>query len=377
MTSDRSLELIESVYACVSDPDRWQDFLATVADEFGVCALIETVDRSTGIHSVFQSSGLPPANEIEYLEDYARYSPRLSYGLSQDLGAVGYDYQIISEPEMARNPFYAEFLPQLGFRYYMSGVLHQDDTRFSAFSIQRSKQQGHADKADLSRLQVILPHVRQAFDLTLRLEESRIIETGLASACDWLLDAAILIRADGTILFANDPARALINAGDGLRAVENQLSFTNTQSQAAYRAALTAALARSPEKSTEACLDFAAKRPSGAEPLVLAVRQLPVSLLGVATRAAAAVFVRRPETTPGSGNVLRTCFGLTVAEAELAEALRTGTTVSDYALLRGLSSNTVYTHLRRIKDKTGTTRLPDLVRKLNRSVIDLRSSSAH
>ena len=377
MTSDRSLELIETVYACVTGTKRWQDFLGTVADEFGVCALIETLDRATGVHSVFGSNGLPPANEIQYLEDYAHHSPRLSYGLSQKLGAIAYDYQIISEQELARNLFYSEFLPQLGFRYFMSGVLHQDETRFSAFSIQRSESQGHAEKTDLDRLQLLLPHIQQAFDLTLRLECSRELETGLTAACDWLSDATLLIRTNGTILFANDPARLLLNTGDGMRTVNGELSFTHTQSQTNYLLALSAVLEPTRQETIGARLDFAAKRPSGAEPLVVAVRRLPAARHGLSTGAAAAVFVRKPETTSNSVGVLRACFGLTAAEAELAEALRTGVTVSAYGSLRGLSLNTVYTHLRRIKDKTGTSRLPDLVRKLNRVVMDLRPQTPH
>ncbi len=378
MSSDRSLELIEGVYACVSDPDRWEAYLATIADEFGVCALIETVDRSTGTHAVFQSSGLPPANEIQYLEDYAHHSPRLSHGLAQDLGAIAYDYQIITEAEMGRNPFYAEFLPQLDFRYFMSGVLHQDETRFSAFSIQRNDRQGHVDKNDLSRLKVILPHIRQAFDLTLRLERSRNIETGLTAACDWLSDGTILVRSDGTILFANDPARELLNASDGVRTVDGQLSFTHPEAQAAYLAALTSILTRPAHIGTAGTrLDFGAKRTSGADPLVVAVRQLPEARHGLSTGATVAVFIRNPDAAPGCVGILRAFFGLTAAEAELAEALRTGISVSAYGSLRGISQNTVYTHLRRIKDKTGTSRLPDLVRKLNRIVIDLQPPSAH
>ncbi len=377
MSSDRSLELIETVYACISDKDRWQDVLTTVADEFGVCALIETVDRATGVHTVFGSSRLPPASEIQYLEDYAHHSPRLSHGLSQELGAIGYDYQILTEQEMARNLFYSEFLPQMGLRYFMSGILHQDETRFSAFSVQRSELQGHVEKSDLDRLKSLLPHIRQAFDLTLRLERSCETEAALTAACDWLSDATILIRADGTIVFANDPARDLLRAGDGIRTVSGELSFTHPQSQMSYLAALAAVLKR-PQKDTNAVrFDFAANRPTGAEPLVVAVRRLPAARHGLSTSAMAAVFVRRPEASSDGVDVMRTCFGLTVAEAELAEALRTGISVSAYGSLRGLSVNTVYTHLRRVKDKTGTSRLPDLVRKLNRVVMDLRPQTPH
>jgi DNA-binding NarL/FixJ family response regulator len=37
-----------------------------------------------------------------------------------------------------------------------------------------------------------------------------------------------------------------------------------------------------------------------------------------------------------------------------------------------VSVNTVYTHLRRIKEKTGCTRMPELIRKLNDLHVPLR-----
>jgi DNA-binding CsgD family transcriptional regulator len=66
-------------------------------------------------------------------------------------------------------------------------------------------------------------------------------------------------------------------------------------------------------------------------------------------------------------------FGFTDAEANLAEALRTGTSIGDYARERKLSLNTVYWHLRRIKEKTGCSRLPELISKLNGLRIPVRT----
>ena len=62
----------------------------------------------------------------------------------------------------------------------------------------------------------------------------------------------------------------------------------------------------------------------------------------------------------------------TEAEASLAEALCAGVTPGDYALTRSVSLNTVYTHLRRIKDKTRCRRMPELIRKLNDTVAPAR-----
>jgi DNA-binding CsgD family transcriptional regulator len=58
-------------------------------------------------------------------------------------------------------------------------------------------------------------------------------------------------------------------------------------------------------------------------------------------------------------------FRLTVAEAKVATALCAGLSPDDYARENELSSNTVYTHIRHLKEKTGSGRMAELIRKLN------------
>ena len=53
--------------------------------------------------------------------------------------------------------------------------------------------------------------------------------------------------------------------------------------------------------------------------------------------------------------------------------MHTGTAPSDYARQHLISLNTVYTHLRRIKDKTGCKRMPELIRRLNDLQLPLRT----
>ena len=46
--------------------------------------------------------------------------------------------------------------------------------------------------------------------------------------------------------------------------------------------------------------------------------------------------------------------------------------VPQYARENALSVNTIYTHLRRIREKTGCSRLPELIHKLNELRLPLR-----
>ncbi len=89
--------------------------------------------------------------------------------------------------------------------------------------------------------------------------------------------------------------------------------------------------------------------------------------------AVAAVFVRDPQAHNAAAiPTLREIFGLTAAGASLAQALQSGTTLAEYAESRRLSANTVYTHLRRVREKTGCSRMPELIRKLNDLQVPLR-----
>jgi DNA-binding CsgD family transcriptional regulator len=62
---------------------------------------------------------------------------------------------------------------------------------------------------------------------------------------------------------------------------------------------------------------------------------------------------------------MRRTFDLTPAEAHLAMDLCRGVSPGAYAGRRGVSANTVYTHMRRLKDKCGAARTVELIATLN------------
>jgi DNA-binding CsgD family transcriptional regulator len=72
------------------------------------------------------------------------------------------------------------------------------------------------------------------------------------------------------------------------------------------------------------------------------------------------------------GQMLQDLFGLTRAEAHLVCALGTGTTAGAYANKRQVSIATVYTHLRRTREKTGWKSVAELTRRFNELNMTLR-----
>ena len=72
--------------------------------------------------------------------------------------------------------------------------------------------------------------------------------------------------------------------------------------------------------------------------------------------------------------MLQELFGLTNAEAHLVQALGTGMTAIDYAQSRNISITTVYTHLRRTREKTGWKSVAELTRRFHELNVSLRVS---
>ena len=114
---------------------------------------------------------------------------------------------------------------------------------------------------------------------------------------------------------------------------------------------------------------------SAAPPYLVSVRPL-ARAAGDAQqrgRAVAMVFVRDTLRQDTAGvRLLAEIFGLTPAEAGLARAIQAGVPLDQYAARRAVTLNTVYTHLRRIKEKTGCKRMSELIRKLNDLQVLLR-----
>jgi len=59
----------------------------------------------------------------------------------------------------------------------------------------------------------------------------------------------------------------------------------------------------------------------------------------------------------------RILYGLTHAEVHLVQALGMGVSPADYARERQVSITTVYTHLRRAREKTGLRSSAELIRR--------------
>lgn len=79
-------------------------------------------------------------------------------------------------------------------------------------------------------------------------------------------------------------------------------------------------------------------------------------------------------TTMASSSLLKTLYGFTRKESELAQALGNGLTLNEYCARAFVTVNTARTHLKSIYRKTSTNRQAELIRLLSRLFIQVRNA---
>ena len=121
--SDLFLQAIDAVYASGLDSARLPQALEATSRLLGAAgAILEVIDKPAQRPVEFCSVGLPDVARIPYIEQFAALNPRIPFALRQRAGAIIWDHQILDEPGMERDPFYAEFLPHMGLRYFAAAI---------------------------------------------------------------------------------------------------------------------------------------------------------------------------------------------------------------------------------------------------------------
>jgi DNA-binding CsgD family transcriptional regulator len=203
-------------------------------------------------------------------------------------------------------------------------------------------------------MSALLPHLSRSLGVMFRLRDAEFNLTVTLAALDRLATGVVLFDEKGAVNHLNREAERILGLDDGLdrRALED-----------AARPLLDIDALHTPHFSASRH----AKRPSGKHPFVLQFAPLPAGndFSEEAKPVRAIGFITDPEA-PWRLDVelLQQLYGITPAEARLAERLCAGDTLAGAAARCGVSEATVKTQLNRLFEKTGTQRQTDLLRVL-------------
>jgi len=376
--NDLFLQTVEAIYGSGLDSERLPEALELTSRMLGAAgATLEILDKPAQRHAAFHAVGVPTLARTPYVEHFASRNPRFPFILRQDAGHVTWDHQILDEDSMRRDAFYSEFLSHLGLRYFLGAMLEHTPEKVALVSVQRTLKQGHVDKREIELMRRLVPHYQRAQDVATRLNSAGDNRGLLENVLDWLTDGVALLRADGDIVYANDALREIAQCSDGFQISDCAIEFRDPNARRRFGVALEA-VQRIGDPSCDARpTDFPVPRVDGMPAYIVSVRPLVRGQLQTTRHVQAEIMVlirdplsRRSATT----KILQDLFSLTNAEAYLAQAVCNGVTTGAYASERRISLNTVYSHLKHIREKTGCKSVPELIRKFADLNVPLRRS---
>jgi DNA-binding CsgD family transcriptional regulator len=269
---------------------------------------------------------------------------------------------IFSPEELDRLPFNADFVGRFGFRWFAALYLVPDGEASVFLSIERQKDQGIFSHREIDLILSMVPHLRRAGQMALRLGESR--AQGMLDAFDQMSCGGVLINVVGRAIRLN--SRAQRHIGRGLTLAYGQLTASHRDANAALQRLIGSVLQLGPACEASARGAVAIPRLKG-RPLIVHAAPIVGSARDIFQSAKAVLMIVDPDDNRDPAEpILRQAFGLTPAEARLAVGLAQGRDLAELSGSFGIGIGTARAQLKAIFVKTGTHRQGELVALLGR-----------
>jgi DNA-binding CsgD family transcriptional regulator len=335
-------------------PQLWPEALEVVAESFNSsgATLVLTPTRapliafSAGIATVMREQyfSLPFPDPREN-----RVSPKMGEGFKGD-------HAYFSSQEIAREPFYQDFLVPRGFGWNAAAALGDG----LLLSLKRDLKRGPYEEAELATLNQALPGLRAASRVASMTWRSTL--SSQLSLLEQINRGAILIDVQGRVMQVND----CVEFGDGLD-VRGGVLYAPAQKDRQRLQGFLAAAVDPEVQSANGASTLVLPRPSGRRPWVLDALACTDALRSLHSRAAALVLITDVERAAQvSQNLLREMFGLTLAEAKLACHITTPHSLAQAAATLGISEGHARQRLKSIFRKTDTSGQVELIALLTK-----------
>jgi DNA-binding CsgD family transcriptional regulator/PAS domain-containing protein len=353
MSHDQVLSLIGDIYDAAADVRRWPETLQRIADAFEA--------QEASISSVGPTAVpwlVAPRSDPAFLQSYAAYYHPLNlfwrHMSRLPVGTVATDRMVMQKDELHGSEFFNDWSRPQGYLTVMGATLLVEDGWRTEFVMPGRKDFG---AEHLKLYGALAPHLVRAVQLNQRLAFAELASARTSAALDHLDQGALVVDAQGRVLFANRAAEALFATGD--LKLRDQVLRANGETTALH-AMIAACAAAEPDAGGHLALP----RDNDRLPLALLIMPLRGEVPWLPRLPGAAIiFVSDPHAAAAPDpEHLRTQFGLTRAEAALVVEIVKGDGLQAAAERLGIVAGTARTHLHRVLAKTRTTRQADLVR---------------
>jgi DNA-binding CsgD family transcriptional regulator len=353
--------LVGLIYDAVLDASLWSAVLEGIADMTdSAAALIHGYSVDRDMYTFHELGRIDPEckrrHELYHVANPWMHASRFTAGY------VVRSDDLIPLAQLKRTAFYDDVLrPQNIAHGTIVNVVSRPDFKVS-INVERSEAKGPFSERDIAVLNSLLPHLRRASELRLRMLDYQAVAQAERDALDALATGIITFDAGRRVLFANTMART--------QAEKLSLRLT-PGTDVSGPPAVTIGL--------RALVGDAARGGAGGTTRLpqsdggdIGVTVAPVrgraldhpSHHAAARPAAIALLVDLSRTRDAASALLATRYGLTAAELRVATALAQANGMRAVAAMLGISLNTLKTHTKRIYAKVGISGHAELVQSI-------------
>jgi DNA-binding CsgD family transcriptional regulator len=359
--------LIELIYAAIPDRSGWPKFLeAFVRAVGGKRASLAIRDSRADEFGFVCWHGWPDEDIRIYAEHFSSSDPwhLASPGLPESY--VAFSSELVPQEEMEASAAFREFYAPRDVYYGMGGSILRSATGHSLISVARGNTAGPFQEKELAVLRSLMPHLKRAAVLHGEFCSLRSQVSAFTGHLNRYPYGFLLVDSERRVLYANPAAWKIVERRDGLRVEGGRLLASSKREDDSLNQATRVMVT----DSAVSLHRLAISRSSGLLPWRLIVMTLADSQampLGIA-QPGVAILIVDPENAPDTETaVLTEMFSLTPAEARVTSLLAKGRSVEEIAAETRVSIETTRTHVRRVLQKTGTSRQGELIALVLRS----------
>lgn len=370
--------LLNALYGAALDPSGWAGIAPLIAHTFGTSSCsIQIQNRHLGkVDRLSHTANFKPELLEEYRQHFYKCDLWVAGAAARPSGFVYCGEEFVDDASLLGAEIYTDYFRKLDIFYAMGGILPLKlSSRFGSIAscdddiaiigVHHARDSVGFDAAAKRELQGLLPHLRRALQMRVRLKALAQERRAALDALECLSVGVLLLNQDCSIVFANSLAEHLIRTAGALTVCQGELRTCDTSRLTQLQNLIRDTAMTGAGGALHAGGVLLLPRPKG-RPLSLLVCPMPVESPAAESRPTALVFVgdiNEPEQEH-PGRILARMYGLTAAETRVVEAILAGHRLHEYADTAGISINTVKTQLKQVFAKTGHSRQTELIREV-------------
>ena len=369
---EQILSVIEALYEAVLDETRWSQALTALTSISGSqAATFWVLDGSDQPRlPTLTCLNFDPAFIDEYQQGMVPMDPTVQYLVSHPNQPIVHDGLVISERDKERHAYYDWHGRHSDTRYRLVGQARPAHEVQAGVALHRTRRVGRYEPTDIEKFAVLHRHLERALAIAFRLGTLGTMQQCTTELLDRNRTAVLLLDERRRVVYMNRSAAALQSKGDGVRISGSGINLFRKRDNDDLSALITRASSADRSQSSAGGM-MRVVRPSGRRPYGILVTPVSRAYPALSTlRPAVCVVITDPDQPPSelSTSRLRTLFGLTNAEARLADRLASGDALRVAAVRLHITYGTARTRLAQIFEKTETHRQRELVSLLRTMV---------